>query len=424
MKKQNLILSALLAIGIFATVMVGCKKDDEVTSITLSTLTAGGVDLNGATSATGVPVDANIVATFSTDVDAGTANTSTITLVREYDNSNVPITVSTSGKTVTIDPVDPLGDGTLYELTVGAIKSSGGLAFSSTTRTFTTAGFFAPSGAIAAWNFDDNADDIITGAYSATSVTAITYATGRNATAGKAASFDGSTSLIQVPNAATLENSSNFSLSFWIYGDTLGHTNASGGLKGNFVMGAGFFRGMEIEMGAKFDYAKLGASYAVTGAATPTLTNDFFFNGDGMSKDNGGWQGIVYEKDLTSSGGITGLIQGKWAHVVVTYEAATGLRNMYMNGELMETDDFTLWPAGDPFTSATGLMFEPGATDLGPNFVFGFASDPSTTFWADTDFGNYANPDANHFKGMLDDVRIYHQVLTQDEISLMYNSGK
>lgn len=417
------IMSSMVAITLFAILVQSCKKDDP-TAFTLTSLTAGGVDLNGATSASGVPTDGDIIATFSTAVDGSTANSSNITLIRQYDSSPITVTVTTSGSTVTISPDAPLGNGSLYELSMAGLKSSDGQSLTTVTRTFTTDGIFAPAGAIAFWNFEDNADDLVSGAYNSVGVTDVAYVTGRNTNAGKAASFNGTTSLIQIPNAATLENTSNFSLSFWILGDTLGHTNASGGLKGNFVMGAGFFRGFEIEMGGKFDWCKLGASYSYTGGVTPTAANDFFFNGDGMSKDNGGWQGIVYEKDLTSSGGVTGLVQGKWAHIVITYEGATRLRSMYINGELMETDNFNLWPAGDPFVTATGLMFEPGATDLGPNFVFGFASDPSTTFWADTDFGDYAKPEANHFKGMLDDVLIYHQVISQEEITLMYNSGK
>ena len=425
MKNLKWIASSLVMIALVATIISGCKKDEK--TFDLSTLTAGGVDLNGASSATGIPVDANIIATFSDDVDASTANSSNITLTKDFDNSNVALTITVSGKTITIDPQSDLGTGSLYKLNISAgVKSGEGVASSAISRTFTTSGTFAPSDYIAYWSFDEgsgNPQDA-TGNFNASSVTNITYVDAHNSLLGKAIQFDGSTSLVQVPNGAGLENSSAFSLSFWIYGDSVGHTNASGGLKGNFVMGAGFFRGFEIEMGAKFDYAKLGASYSVTGAATPTLTNDFFFNGDGMNKDNGGWQGIVTEADLTSSGGPAGLLAEKWAHFVVTFDAATELRSMYINGQLMETDDYHLWPDGDPFQTCTGLMFEPGATDLGPNFVFGFASDPSSTFWADTDFGNYANPDANHFKGMLDDVRIYHRALTQDEITAMYNSSK
>jgi len=75
-----------------------------------------------------------------------------------------------------------------------------------------------------------------------------------------------------------------------------------------------------------------------------------------------------------------------------------------------------------------GSMFIPMAcmrkTDpLLKNLLFGFSQDkvsptlPAT--WAD-----YTNPANGHFKGLLDDVAIYHSVLTQAMVTLMYNSGK
>ncbi|HUM47740.1 MAG TPA: Ig-like domain-containing protein [Chitinophagales bacterium] len=415
-------MSSLVALALFAMLVQSCKKDEGPTSISLVSLSSGGVDLNGVSSATGVPADESIIATFSTDVDAATATSANIVLERQFDGSAVDISVSTAGSVVTINPTNDLYGGSLYTLTIGSgLKSSTGIAFTSTSRTFTTGGAFVPDGVIAHWSFEDNANDNV-GTYNSINVVNVSYNASRNTNAGKAASFDGSTSLIEIPGAPSLQNSSALTLSFWVYGDTLGHTKSTGGLKGNFVMGAGFFRGMEIEMGAKLEWIKLGASYAVVGQPSPTTPNDFFFNGDGMDKDHGGWQGIAFEKDLTASGGPTGVFQGKWAHVVITYDAATQIRNLYVNSELMESDNFNLWPVGDALTTATGLMFEPNATDLGTNFVFGFATDIQTTFWDDTDFGNYGNPDAHHFKGMLDDVRIFHRAVTADEVTAMYNS--
>src|SRR5262249_45284513 len=161
---------------------------------------------------------------------------------------------------------------------------------------------------------------------------------------------------------------------------------------------------------ADWNYAKLGGSYL---SGTDTVAPDFFVNADGMDKDHGGWQGIAFEADLTGSGGIRAQMAEKWAQLVITYDGATKLHNLYLNGTLLETDDFHLWPDGDKVQSATDLVFNSLSGQIGPDFVLGFASDPTTTFWADTDFGNYANPDANHFKGMMDDVKIWHRALTQ-----------
>jgi len=426
MKNRKLIYSAIVAVALVALVFTSCKKKED-TSFTLVTLVSGNSDLNGATTPTDVDPAGNIVATFSTDVDASTANNTNITITRDYDGADVPLSATASGSSVTITPSSTLDEGALYHLNLGAgLKGTNGTAFVAVERNFQTTGTFVPSGEIAHWSFEGNGNDE-TGTFNSTSSTGITYVASRNANAGQAASFDGSTSIIQIPNPAGLENSSAITLSFWVYGDTLNHTNSTGGLKGNFVMGAGFFKGMEIEMDAKFNWIKLGGSYAYPSADTTAYTNpDFFFNGDGMDKDHGGWQGIAYEADLTASGGPAQFFLEKWGHVVITFDAATGLHDVYLNGTLMETDDYHLWPAGDPVMSVTGMEFPPASyeTDLGTNFVFGFASDPSTVFWSDTDFGNYANPDANHFKGMLDDVRIWHRALTAQEVSLIYNSEK
>ncbi len=110
-----------------------------------------------------------------------------------------------------------------------------------------------------------------------------------------------------------MEDGPAITLSFWVYGDTLGHNNVNGGLKGNFVMGAGFFKGMEIECASDWSFIKLGASYV---AGADTVAPDFFVNADGADASHGGWQGIAFEKDLTSSGGIRGLMAEKWANVV------------------------------------------------------------------------------------------------------------
>jgi hypothetical protein len=44
--------------------------------------------------------------------------------------------------------------------------------------------------------------------------------------------------------------------------------------------------------------------------------------------------------------------------------------------------------------------------------------------WDNEPWGGYDFPGANHFKGQLDDVRIYHKVLSPVEIQLMYDSEK
>ncbi|MEO6168474.1 MAG: LamG-like jellyroll fold domain-containing protein, partial [Chitinophagales bacterium] len=350
------------------------------------------------------------------------ATNSTITLVRSYDAAAVDLTIAVSGKSVTITPNDPLATGALYELTMSGLESVNDKALASAvTRTFTTGGTFAPAGAVAYWDFENGSVNDLTGAYSASENTAVTFSDSKSSILGKAAYFDGKTTYIEYPGGPTLMNTANFALSFWVRAESAGHVDASGNPKGNFVMGTGFFKGFQFEIPGDYAWCKLAAQYDC-GAVTES--EDIFFPGDGSTKDNGGWQGWTFCKDLTGSGGVPALLKDTWAHVVVMYDAPSKVGSMYINGELMKAQDFDLWPAGSNKLNCVGLKFDPLATDVGQGFVFGFAEDKSSALFSTEPWGNVNSPDSNHFQGWLDDVRVYHRVLTQDEITLMYNSSK
>jgi hypothetical protein len=85
----------------------------------------------------------------------------------------------------------------------------------------------------------------------------------------------------------------------------------------------------------------------------------------------------------------------------------------------MKAQDFNLYPL--PLLNATGLKYAGLAANN--SLVFGFIQDkvsPTITDgWAD-----YSVTTNNHFQGLLDDVAIYHSVLTPSLITLMYYSGK
>jgi len=94
---------------------------------------------------------------------------------------------------------------------------------------------------VAYWSFDGNANDQ-TGNYNAPTagIIGITYVTGRNAASGQAASFNGTTSLIEIPNGDVLENSADFSLSFWMKDDTTAKRD-------QFVLGLSAWFGFQFE---------------------------------------------------------------------------------------------------------------------------------------------------------------------------------
>src|SRR5689334_20819252 len=139
MKWNYRILTALALVG--GLLLAQSCGEDEPTPIELATITAGSIDLNGATSPNNVPPDATITVSFNTDVDASTANSTNIKLKRDYDQADIPLTITASGSTVTIDPTNLLNPGALFILSISeGLKSSKGTTLTAMTRNFTTAG--------------------------------------------------------------------------------------------------------------------------------------------------------------------------------------------------------------------------------------------------------------------------------------------
>lgn len=424
MKKKILILSILTLMTVIVTID-SCKKSNP-SPLSLGTLMVGTIDLNAANAPTNVPVSPTITATFTTDVDASTATASNITLTEDYDGVSIPLSISVSGKVVTITPTANLANGALYKLAVTAgLKATNGESVTAINRSFTTLGSFLPSGVVAYWNFDGNANDQ-TGVYNAASggITDITYVTGRNGTSGQAAQFNGTTSLIEIPNGDVLENSADFSISYWMKDDTTAKRGSQ------FVMGLAGAKGFQFEYNnnvyvnasnparTQIGQIKMAAQYSYTGG---TDAQDLWLDGVGDTKDNGGWKGWTFSKNLVANNGtgVNGLLAQQWAHIVCTYDHVSKIGTMYINGQKMKEQDFNLY--GAPMMNATGLIFV--GNPANNSLVFGFVQDKVSPTLSDT-WAVYSNPANGHFKGLLDDVAIYHSVLTPALITLMYNSGK
>jgi hypothetical protein len=417
MKKQIVKLSSLILVSVLILGMMSCKKKDETVTFSMTSLKAGAIDLNLSAPATSVPANPTIVAGFSLGVNAGSVTATTVTMVGQYGNKAIELTLTTSGSTITIVPKTILGTGSVYTLTFMGIGATDGQAMGTIVRTFTTEGGFAPDGPVAYWNFENNADDQM-GSFSAASggVIDITYVDSFKGLAGKAASFNGTTSLIQIPNGNLLDSCTDFSLAFWVKADSTKHDQ--------FVMGLAGWYGFQFEINHSADankgFCKLAAQYRY--ADNTSGSEDLWFNGNGSTNANGGWQGWTFCKDLITGGGkVNDIIADKWAFVTCVYDATSRVGTLYLNGEKMKAQDFNLWPAGDPKLGVTGLKYNgnPG----NKNFVFGFIQDKNDPTITDA-WAQYSDPANNHFKGLLDDVRIYHRPLTQSEITLMYNSAK
>jgi Concanavalin A-like lectin/glucanases superfamily/Bacterial Ig-like domain len=422
MRKQMLILSSLLLAMILFVGITSCKKSSSsVTTFGISSIKAGSIDLNGSVPPTTVPTNPVITAVFNVGVNPSSATTSTISLIQNYDTLSITIAVAVVGGTITITPTPPLAGGASYTLKFTGLTATDGQTLGAFNRSFSTIGTFVPSGAVAYWNFETAPYNDQIGTYPTivpSVVTDITLAASRNAAAGQAAYFNGSTSLIEVPHGELLANTSDFSLTFWIKED-------SAGRKDQFTMGLAAWYGFQFEINnngnSGLGECKLAAQYSLSDGTS--TSQDLWFNGADTNSTlyNGGWKGWTYCKDLTSHGGtgVNGLLAEKWASVACTYDHNTKIGTIYIDGVIMKTQDFNLY--GTPMSNATGLKFAGNATNNA--FVFGFIQDkvnPTVTdSWAD-----YNNPLNNHFKGWLDDVRIFHKVLTASEVTLMYNSEK
>ena len=407
---STLILAVILLIGFDS-----CKKDNGPTALTLKTLVAGTVDMNGAVAPNTVPANPTIVATFSTNVDAATATTG-ITLLRNYDKATVPVTVTVSGATVTIVPTTPLASGALFNLKMaGSIKSTDGELLTAVDRAFTTIGTFAPSGQVAWWNFEGDAKDKI-GTYNSSAEIAITYTASHSTAAGKAATFNGTTSIIEIPNGDKLMNTQDFTLSFWVKPVNSG--------KGHFVIGLAAFYGFQFEINADFTNFKMPVQFDY-GDGTSGTGGDLLYNGDGKTKDNGGWKGTTFNKENAS---LKDLLNEKWFHITYVYNHITKERMMYLNGELVVKQDHKLWTddAGLPTKEVgiVGLKYAGVAPETVNELAFGFVQSRAGTLWDTESWGGYDLPGANHFQGQLDDVRIFNKAITAAEVDLMYKSEK
>jgi hypothetical protein len=423
MKKQIVVFNSLLIVLALIIGVVSCKKDDEKVTFELSSLKAGSIDMNGLTPPNNIPDEPTIVATFNMAVKASTANTTNITLKRNYDNAAIDLTITVSGASITIVPTESIGNGASFELKMTGIQSTDDQSLSALTRSFTTDGTFVPAGQIAYWNFEETAEDQV-GTFnpSADGIVDLEYQDSYKADAGKCAFFNGTSTIIEIPNGDQLMNTENFTLAFWIKTKSAGHVNENGDPKGHFVMGLGAARGFQFEIFGGYDGCKLAATYDI--GSTGTDDEDLWFNGAGEYNGNGGFKGWTFCKLLTPTPaeGMQAYLKDSWTHVVCVYDAPTRIGTMYFNGEKMKEQDFDLYDP--PLNAATGLIWSGDGVEVVNELAFGFIKSREGTLFGNYPWGNYDLPTANHFGGWLDNVRIFHTALTAQEIDLMYQSEK
>ncbi len=435
------LLIGMLFIGSVAFI-AACSDDDDgdvnAGPLNLTSVTAVGTDINtgdpvtktlseGAT-ASNVPIDAVFTVVFSKDVDAATATSTNITLTQGA--TSVATTVVAVGAVVTVTPTNDLLQDTDYTLTLtSGIKAEDGGLFTQTTRAFSTESESEvpiEDGLIAHWKFEDNAADL-TGDFDADNVVGITYVAGRSTAAGKAASFNGTTSIIEIPNGADLAVTEDLTVSFWVKVNSDNKKADGTTQKGYFIMGFNGYRAFQIEMAPSRADTKMAATYSFDDNVN--RGQDLWLDATG----NTGFQGWTYSEDMSGDGGLPAYVDDKWAHFVYVFNSATKVGSIYLNGVLRKEQDFNAYPDDHAFKihNATGIGFNTtsdgtsggtAVTGLGSHFALGFYCSSETT--AFSDFANYSEVDHNHFKGELDDVKIYHIAKSAEEVEAQYNDEK
>lgn len=421
MKPTKLLLSMLAFCGMLA--FTACDDDDDAAPMLMvQSITASGTDLesgntvetdlNAATSAEDVPVDPVITVTFSEEINANSASAANVTLTS--DAGNVPVTVTGSGRTMTITPQEELMRGTDYTLTLsGNITSAQGGTFTSTSRTFTTGGrgTVTPPQAESQTlylSLDGNAE--LQEGDATVVFEQVDWGTDRFGFANSAANFRGATApgngdLIELQSAEGFIYPS-ITITNWFKVDPADYTGS------RFMFGVAAERGYFMEFGTDgIAWMKLATSHIVN----PDPSNHQFGtswtdpNGDG----NVGGQ-IVQE----FAGSISDLVaDGEWHQLAITYDAAESMKTVYIDGVVLIQADIdsetTEWFLKD-------LAFnDMGVEDLiDANLALGFAGSRGNlaTGWA-----VYANAE-NTYKGMLDDFRIFNTALTAAEIQTLYNA--
>lgn len=351
-------------------------------------------------------------------VAPASASPSNILLMRSFDSSYVSLNITVKDSIITLVPLTSLGNGTSYLLSFTNLTSTSGATLAYSAKLFTTIGNFAPPGLLAYWNFEGNYYDQA-GTFNGNASVDLNYNLSFNPLLGQCSAFNGTSTMVEIPNGDKLMSTPDFSIAFWVKANSLYHLDSLGQPKGQFVLGMGDSRGFEFEIASDYSSCKLSASYGLPD--NTTVSEDLYFAGDGKTSANGGLPGWTYCANLTFSGGVAGLLKDKWAFITCTYDHSSKLGTMYINGVKMKQQDFNLWPAGDPARNITGMKYGGSFPQQENILALGFFHSRNSMDYSGTSWGNYYSPWANHFRGWLDELRIFTSPLAAGDVLHMYN---
>lgn len=409
MKKLMTMLAVFAMAGL--VLLNACKDDEDPTPLTLATLKANDTDLNGASSATNVATNGVIVATFSTDIDATTATSSTVTLTRSFDGSAVPNTIAVVGNTITITPTGSFFEGDAYKVkfTTGLKSSQGQALTKDEERSFGTVGIglgTSPQSA-AQFLYVQFTGDIVDLTGNATkSFAQVSYTNDRFGNANSAAKFDGEDKdtetagdgdIVELTGDSFIAPS--MTLSVWFYIDQADFVAPGNkpllGLAGN--------NGYMVEIGdgdVASNWIKITTNHKVDPDPMEhvyaTQWGDFGTTDDEIAMN-------------------TLLVTG-WHHLVMTFDAANYTKTDYLDGVKIKTyntlDSNNEWNLKD--------MLLNDLDGVKNKLALGYFASRDNT---NPDWAQYATS-FQTFKGAMDDLRLFNVALSSSEVTTLYNAEK
>ncbi len=400
-----------------AIILTSCHKVEPAPALDLLAMTAGGVELAGATPATGVSIDVPIKAIFNAPVTEATVTVDNIILTAKgITDSDVALDFTVSGDTIIIVPVSgSLLRGMKYSLALSNLSSGIGDPYE-LTISFTTEGIGLSTcpqyeKQVLYVPFDNGIEDVTgnaTTGYANVADTTDRFGNKNAAIKFAGAETAGEGDIIELEGTNLISPS--ITISVWIKADLADYPD--GGNRP--VFGLDVQKGYALELQANLEYIKYFTNHVVN----PDPMNHIFAVdwADGTLDQSY----IVDDVDYTSNGGkVADLMADKWSQFVLTFDASTSTKRIYINNtKIFEkvTYDDTEWNLVD---MAIDTTIDESLRD-GDKLALGcFCSrECSIESWA-----NYSSA-ANTFVGLMDDLRIWNVALAPSEVSTLYNSEK
>lgn len=223
----------------------------------------------------------------------------------------------------------------------------------------------AQSSKVFHYNFNGHLNDGSGNNLNATQSNNIAYGADRFGRANQAAIFgsQGNTTTVLTPSLAPQQVGFPFSVSFWFKANNVTESQT-------LIKSDGFERSM---------YAGFWAQLGITGAGT--LSFNF---GDGSGTNSSARNSLISPAIFNVD---------TWYHVVVNVRGADDM-DLYVNGTRINNITY------DGYATSVFYHIEPASAGL---------------------LGSYDSSSDSDFAGMMDDYRIYKKILSQTEVSALYN---